>query len=119
MTVSTPTPGTTTPGTFLGREPLLWMNAARAVVYGCILLEFITLTEPQLVGVLAALEAVLYLITRTQTTPNVSVVERSLSGVVYAGPANETVVAGQVVRRIADDEDFVDTGYQTDENENG
>lgn len=103
--MSTPTPGLTTPGTFLGREPLLWTAAVRAVLWAGVLMEWITLTDVQLGGLMLAVEAVLYLITRTQATPNVSVVERTANGgdVVVAGPANDKVEAGAVVRRIGDE----------------
>lgn len=104
MSNTAPTPGTTTPGTFLGREPLLWANAVRAVLLLLIGLGVMSLDEVEIALVLAANEAILYLITRTQATPNVSVVERRMgtTDVVVAGPANEHVGEGQVIRRIGD-----------------
>ena len=104
MSNTAPTPGASTPGTFLGREPLLWANAVRAVLLLLIGLGVMNLDEVQIALVLAVNEAILHLITRTQTTPNISVVERRMgtTDVVVAGPANEHVVAGQVIRRIGD-----------------
>lgn len=99
-----PTPGDTTPGTFLGREPLLWTNAVRAVLLLLIGLGIVDLNEVQIALVLGANEALLFLITRTQTTPNISVVERTMGtgDVVVAGPANEKVPEGAVIRRIGE-----------------
>ena len=102
---TTPTPASTTAGTFLGREPLLWTAAIRSSLWALVIMEVITLTDVQLGSVMLALEAILYLLTRTQATPNVSVVERTTNGgdVIVAGHANEVVPAGAVIRRVGDE----------------
>lgn len=97
--MNTPTPGKTTPGTILGREPVLWTTAIRAVLYAVVLFG-VNLTDAQIVGALVAIEAILALVARSQATPNVSVLERRSDGVVYAGAGNELVPAGAVIRRV-------------------
>lgn len=95
------TPGKTTAGTFLGREPVLWAAAIRAALYAAVLYGA-NLSEAQILGTMLAIEAILALVTRSQATPNAAVVERESDGVVYAGAKNDQVPAGAVVRRIGE-----------------
>src|SRR5690606_30893383 len=99
---TTPTPASTTAGTFLGRQPLLWTAAIRSSLWALVITEVINLTDVQLGAVMFALAAILYLLSRTVATPNVAVVERTADGgdVVAAGHGNEVVPAGTVSRRV-------------------
>lgn len=87
------------PGTFLGREPALWVGALRACLIVAVLFG-LDLTEAQSAGILLAAEAVLALVTRSQVTPNAAVVEREYDGEVIAGPANNLVRPGDIVREV-------------------
>lgn len=108
------TPGRTTAGTLLGREPVLWTTAIRAVILASVLFG-LDLSEEQILGTMFAVEAVLALVTRSQATPNAAVVERVSAGVVYAGARNEIKPEGTVVRRIGVDAEPVEHRPQTDE----
>lgn len=85
--------------TFLGREVTVWMAAVRAVIYVAMLFG-LDLDDVQFAAILVAVEAILALLTRSQVTPNVAVVEREQSGQVIAGPANDQVDEGAVVRDV-------------------
>lgn len=86
----------------LGREPALWIGAFRAVVYAGVLFG-LDLSDLQITGLVIAVEAVLALLTRTEVTPNVSVVERKTNtGTIVAGPANEAVKEGVPIREHGD-----------------
>ena len=56
--------------------------------------------EPALVAGLV--QAVLAVVTRQQVTPHVDVLEHAVDGEVVAGPANERVAEGHVVREIVE-----------------
>lgn len=85
--------------TFLGREVTVWMAAVRAVIYVAMLFG-LDLDDVQFAAILVAVEAILALLTRSQVTPNVAVVEREQAGQVIAGPANDQVTEGAVVRDV-------------------
>lgn len=53
----------------LGREPVAIVNAIRLVALAAVSFG-LTLTDAQLISLMAALEAVLTLLTRSQVTPN-------------------------------------------------
>lgn len=62
--------------TFLGKEPTLWTEAVRAVLFMLILLNVINLDEKQTAGIGLAISAVLALVARQSVTSNVSVRSR-------------------------------------------
>lgn len=89
--------------TFLGREPVAWTTAIRLTLLAAIAFG-LPLTDLQLVAIIAAIEAILFLVTRRQVTPNTNVVERTEArdSTVVAGPANDQVIQGQFVRRLGE-----------------
>lgn len=91
MSASTPT--------FLGREPVLWTSALRAVL-PLLVLFGVPLTPEQMAGIFLAAEAILAIVVRQSVTANANVVELAdRAGQVYAGPANE-LPSGSEIRLL-------------------
>lgn len=59
--------------TFLGKEPTLWTEAVRAVLFMLVLLNVLQLTSEQLAGIGLAVSAVLAVLARQSVTSNVNV----------------------------------------------
>ena len=59
-------------------------------------------TAEQVGAVMAVVAAILAVLTRAQVTPHVDVLEHAVDGEVVAGPANELVAEGHVVREIVE-----------------
>lgn len=94
---------TTTPPTLWGREPALILGAVSAAL--AVAVGFGLPVTPEQVGlIMAAVTALVALAVRTQVTPAAMTVERVTDdGQVIAGPANDQVTPGALVRRISDD----------------
>ena len=60
------------------------------------------LTGEQTGAIMAFVSALLAVVTRSQVTPYVNVVERAVDGEVVAGPANDLQPEGIVVREIVE-----------------
>ena len=88
-------------GLFLGREPVLWLEALRAILPVAVLFG-LPLSADQTAGLLLAWGAILALITRSAVTPNGAVVERTVGRAVVAGPANDLEPNGAPVRIMRD-----------------
>lgn len=88
----------------LGREPALWIGAFRAILYAGVLFG-LDLSDVQTTGLVIAVEAILALLTRSEVTPNIDVVERrNKNGDVVAGHTNDKVRPGVLIRVPGDDE---------------
>ena len=88
----------TTPALF-GREPALILGAVNALL--AVAVGFGLDVTPEQVGLInAAVAAVLAVIVRAQVTPVAEVSERVEHGQVIAGPANDLIPAGAVVRDV-------------------
>lgn len=88
--------------TLLGRHPVLWTSAFRALLPLAVLFGA-PLSPEQTAGIFLAFEAVLALLTRASVTPNAAVAERVTSaGQVVAGPANDLATEGHVVRHLGE-----------------
>ena len=83
------------------REPVL-ISQGVAVVIGLLVAFGINLTEAQTAAVLAAAAFLGALVGRSQVKPMVDVLEHAVDGEVVAGPANELVAEGHVVREIVE-----------------
>ena len=82
-----------------GREPALIVGAVNALI--AVAVGFGLNVTPEQVGLInAAVAAVLSVIVRAQVTPAAEVAERVKGGEVLAGPANDMVPAGAVVREV-------------------
>lgn len=86
----------------LNREPALWIAALEAVLLAFMAFG-LNLSPEQLAAIMMAAIAVLALVTRQVVTPNVSVLERLDKDRVVAGPANDQVDPGEVVRTLPPD----------------
>lgn len=83
------------------REPALISGLVSAVI--ALAVSFgADLSSEQVGAVMAVVAAVLAVLTRAQVTPHVNVVEHAVDGEVVAGPANELVAEGHVVREIVE-----------------
>ena len=81
------------------REPALVAGLVQAVL--ALLVAFgLDLTGEQTASILAVTAALLAVLTRAQVTPVVDVVEHRDGREVVAGPANDLVIEGAVVREI-------------------
>lgn len=87
--------------TFLGREPVLWIAVFEAVVYVLTLFDLLNWTNEQLMGVNGLFVVILSFIVRQNVTANTNVVEFKSHRKVVAGPANDMVDKGHVVREAA------------------
>lgn len=85
-----------------GREPALILGAVNAAI--AVGVAFGLPVTPEQVGLINALAAaVVAVIVRQAVTPNVSVAERVEGDRVIAGPANDIVTTGALVRKTGDD----------------
>ena len=95
MTISNSKPS------LFGREPALILGAVNSVI--AVAVGFGLNVTPEQVGLInAATAAVLAVIVRAQVTPVAEVAERVEGGKVVAGPANDVVPAGAVVRDLGE-----------------
>ena len=99
-----------------GREPALILGAVNALI--AVAVGFGLNITPEQVGLInAAVAAVLSVIVRAQVTPAAEVAERVRDGEVLAGPANDMVPSGAVVRELGQlpaPDPFVEAGLVTD-----
>lgn len=83
------------------REPALVSGLVSAVI--ALAVSFgADLSSEQVGAVMAVVAAVLAVVTRSQVTPHVNVVEQLDGTEVVAGPANDLVVEGAVVRETVE-----------------
>ena len=83
------------------REPALVSGLVSAVI--ALAVSFgLDWTAEQVGAVMAVVVAILAVVTRQQVTPHVDVLEHAVDGEVIAGPANELVAEGHVVREIVE-----------------
>ena len=81
------------------REPALVTGLVAATI--ALGISFgLELSKEQVGAIMAFVAAILAFVVRQQVTPYVDVVERAVDGEVVAGPANELVTEGAVVREI-------------------
>lgn len=86
--------------TAIRKEPALVSGFVSAVIALAIAFG-LNLSTEQVGAIMALVAAGLAIITRSQVTPNASVLERATSeGQVIAGPANDVVGEGTVVRDL-------------------
>lgn len=86
--------GRYSPVAILEKEPAVISGAIRAVLYGAVLLGYVTLTVEQLAGIAVGLEVVLGLFVRQTSTPNVTVAEIVKTPPTAAGPIAAAEAAG-------------------------
>ena len=86
------------------REPALIAGLIQAVL--ALLVAFgLSLSAEQTASILAVTAALLAVLTRAQVTPYADVVERADGREVVAGPANDLVIEGVVVRELPAEHD--------------
>ena len=86
------------------REPALVSGLVSAVI--ALAVSFgLDWTAEQVGAVMAVVAAVLAVLTRAQVTPHVDVLEHAVDGEVVAGPANDMVDEGAVVRELPPEHD--------------
>jgi hypothetical protein len=76
------------------KEPAVIAGAIRTVLYGAVILGYVTLTVDQLAGIAIGLELVLGLFVRQSSTPNVTVAEIVKTPPTAAGPIAAAEAAG-------------------------
>ena len=86
------------------REPALVTGLVAATI--ALVISFgLELSKEQVGAILAFVAAILAFVTRSQVTPYVDVVERADGREVVAGPANDLVVEGAVIRELPAEHD--------------
>lgn len=76
------------------KEPAVIAGALRTILYGAVLLGYVTLTVEQLAGIAVGLEVLLGLFVRQSSTPNVTVAEIVKTPPTAAGPIAAAEAAG-------------------------
>jgi hypothetical protein len=76
------------------KEPAVIAGAIRSILYGAVLLGYVTLTVEQLAGIAIGMEVVLQLFVRQTSTPNVTVAEIVQTPPTAAGPIAAAEAAG-------------------------
>jgi hypothetical protein len=82
------------PRAIFEKEPAVIAGALRTVLYGAVILGYVTLTVDQLAGIAIGLELVLGLFVRQSSTPNVTVAEIVKTPPTAAGPIAAAEAAG-------------------------
>ena len=86
--------GRYSPVALFEKEPAVIAGAIRTVLYGAVILGYVTLTVEQLAGIAVGLEVVLGLFVRQSSTPNVTVAEIVKTPPTAAGPIAAAEAAG-------------------------
>lgn len=82
------------PRAIFEKEPAVIAGAIRTVLYGAVILGYVSLTVEQLAGIAIGLELVLGLFVRQTSTPNVTVAEIVKTPPTAAGPIAAAEAAG-------------------------
>ena len=82
------------PRAIFEKEPAVVAGAIRTVLYGAVILGYVTLTVEQLAGIAVGLEVVLGLFVRQSSTPNVTVAQIVQTPPTAAGPIAAAEAAG-------------------------
>lgn len=86
--------GRYSPLAFFEKEPAVIAGAIRTILYGAVLLGYVTLTVEQLATIAVGLEVVLGLFVRQSSTPNVTVAEIVKTPPTAPGPIAAAEAAG-------------------------